>query len=111
MQLLEAATYRSCGQRGAQATTRRACFWLQGAPLGFRNTAMNAILQAQFQRVEGALNTLIDSISTYTPDTEAAAVLVAADDELSKGLEQRMSATDATFSPYPIDPTRDDAAG
>ncbi|KAF2807657.1 uncharacterized protein BDZ99DRAFT_464576 [Mytilinidion resinicola] len=49
---------------------------------------MDAILQAQFQRVETALNTLIDSITSYNPSTQAAVNLVAADDELSKGLEQ-----------------------
>jgi hypothetical protein len=49
---------------------------------------MDVILQAQFQRVEIALNTLIDSITSYNPSTQAAVNLVTADDELSKGLEQ-----------------------
>ena len=48
---------------------------------------MNAILQAQFQRVETALNTLIDSITSYNPSPQAAVALIDADDELSKGLE------------------------
>jgi len=49
---------------------------------------MDVVLQTQFQRVEAALNTLIDSITSYNPSTQAAVNLVAADDELSKGLEQ-----------------------
>ena len=53
---------------------------------------MEAILQTQFQRVETALNTLIESITSYNPSPQAAVDLVAADDELSKGLEQCMTA-------------------
>ncbi|KAI9847561.1 MAG: hypothetical protein M1837_002135 [Sclerophora amabilis] len=49
---------------------------------------MDAILQAQLLRVETALNTLIDSISSYTPSTQAAVALLEADDELSNQLEQ-----------------------
>jgi hypothetical protein len=50
---------------------------------------MDVILEERFQRVETALNTLIDSITTYNPSVQAAEDLVAADDEFSKGLEQR----------------------
>jgi hypothetical protein len=50
---------------------------------------METILEEHFQRVETALNTLIESITTYNPSVQAAIDLVAADDELSKGLEQR----------------------
>lgn len=50
---------------------------------------MDAALQSQFQRVETALNTLIDSITSYNPSPQAAVDLLAADDELTKGLEQR----------------------
>jgi len=50
---------------------------------------MNTTLQAQFDRVETALNTLIDSISAYNPSPAAAVALVAADDDLSHGLDQR----------------------
>lgn len=52
--------------------------------------AMNTTLQAQFDRVETALNTLIDSISAYNPSPAAAVALVAADDDLSHGLDQRI---------------------
>jgi hypothetical protein len=50
---------------------------------------MDVILDDQFQKVETALNTLIDSITTYNPSTTAAAHLIAADEELTQGLEQR----------------------
>lgn len=50
---------------------------------------MNAILQGQISRVEAALDKLIDSITSYTPSAQAAEVLVVADDDLSRGLEQR----------------------
>jgi len=53
---------------------------------------MDAILQTQFQRVETALNTLIESITSYNPSPQTAVDLVAADDELSRGLEQCMTA-------------------
>jgi len=50
---------------------------------------MNAVIQSQLDRVETALNTLIDSISSYNPSPAAAFSLVAADDKLAEGLEQR----------------------
>ncbi|KAI9780946.1 MAG: hypothetical protein M1839_006384 [Geoglossum umbratile] len=49
---------------------------------------MNTNLQSRFERVEAALNALLDSISSYNPSTQAAGALVEADDDLSKGLEQ-----------------------
>src|SRR5688572_11266717 len=49
---------------------------------------MDAILQTQFQRVETALTTLIDSITSYNPSPQAALDLVAADEDFSKGLSQ-----------------------
>ncbi|KAB2575579.1 putative mediator of rna polymerase ii transcription subunit 4 protein [Lasiodiplodia theobromae] len=49
---------------------------------------MDALLDKHFQRVETALNTLIDSIASYNPSQQAVVDLVAADDELSRGLEQ-----------------------
>jgi predicted RNA-binding protein with PIN domain len=52
---------------------------------------MEDILEERFQRVETALNTLIDSITTYNPSVQAAQDLVVADDEFSKGLEQRIA--------------------
>lgn len=53
---------------------------------------MEEILSSQFDRVEKALSTLVDSIATYNPAPQAAIELVAADDELSQGLDQRMRA-------------------
>lgn len=50
---------------------------------------MDDVLQAQFDRVEQALGTLVDSIASYNPHPQAAIDLVAADDELSQGLDQR----------------------
>ena len=52
---------------------------------------MDTILLAQLDRVETALNNLVDSITSYNPSIAAAHDLVAADDELGKGLELRMS--------------------
>ncbi|KAJ8109174.1 hypothetical protein OPT61_g7656 [Boeremia exigua] len=49
---------------------------------------MDDILQVQFDRVEQALGALIDSIASYNPNPQAALDLVAADDELSHGLDQ-----------------------
>ncbi|KAH6644025.1 vitamin-D-receptor interacting mediator subunit 4-domain-containing protein [Boeremia exigua] len=49
---------------------------------------MDDILQAQFDRVEQALGTLVDSIASYNPNPQAAIDLVAADDGLSHGLDQ-----------------------
>ncbi|KAJ4383513.1 hypothetical protein N0V86_001565 [Didymella sp. IMI 355093] len=49
---------------------------------------MDDLLQAQFDRVEQALDTLVDSIASYNPNPQAAIDLVAADDELSHGLDQ-----------------------
>jgi hypothetical protein len=54
---------------------------------------MDDILNEQFERVERALTTLVDSIAAYNPSTQAAVDLVAADDELSEGLDQRMQHT------------------
>ena len=51
--------------------------------------AMNAILHTQLDRVESALNTLIDSITSYNPSVPAAIDLLSADTELTKGLDQR----------------------
>lgn len=51
---------------------------------------MNTTIQAQLDRVETALNTLIESIASYNPSIPAANALLAADDDLNKGLKQRM---------------------
>ncbi|KAG4432199.1 hypothetical protein IFR05_012322 [Cadophora sp. M221] len=49
---------------------------------------MDNLLDSRFERVEKALATLITSISTYNPAPALANDLVAADSELSEGLEQ-----------------------
>ena len=54
---------------------------------------MNTIIQAQLDRVETALNSLIDSIASYNPSIPAANALLAADDDLSKGLKLCMGKT------------------
>lgn len=50
---------------------------------------MDAVLEAQLERIETALSHLLSSIITYNPSTSAADELLQADDELSRGLEQR----------------------
>lgn len=52
---------------------------------------MDDVLSTQFERLERALGTLVDSIAAYNPSPQAAVDLVAADDELSRGLDRRMS--------------------
>jgi hypothetical protein len=49
---------------------------------------MDEIIDKRFERVEKALATLITSISTYNPAPALANDLVAADAELSQGLQQ-----------------------
>jgi hypothetical protein len=49
---------------------------------------MDKIMTARFDRVDKALNTLIDSISKYNPSVYQGSELVAADAELSKSLEE-----------------------
>lgn len=50
---------------------------------------MNKTIDARFERVEKALQTLITSISTYNPTPAHATDLLVADAELNQGLEQR----------------------
>ena len=50
---------------------------------------MDATLDAVFQRVETAFTTLVDSIAAYNPSLQAAGDLLAADDELARGIDQR----------------------
>ena len=57
-------------------------------PLWF--VTMNTIIQTQLDRVETALNTLIESIASYNPSIPAANALLAADDDLNNGLKQCM---------------------
>ena len=49
--------------------------------------AMNSIIQGQLDRVDTALNALIESIASYNPSVAAANDLLAADDELAKGVK------------------------
>ncbi|KAL8709451.1 MAG: hypothetical protein Q9220_005834 [cf. Caloplaca sp. 1 TL-2023] len=48
---------------------------------------MNAIIQGQLDRVEGALNNLVTSIESYNPSVPAAIDLLAADTELQQGVK------------------------
>ncbi|KAF4636391.1 hypothetical protein G7Y89_g1695 [Cudoniella acicularis] len=49
---------------------------------------MNEVIDKRFERLDKALVTLINSISTYNPSTTLANDLVVADADLSQGLEQ-----------------------
>ncbi|KAI9733834.1 MAG: hypothetical protein M1818_007101 [Claussenomyces sp. TS43310] len=49
---------------------------------------MEKVIDGQFQRLEKALSTLVNSIATYNPNPGFATELVAADQELTRGLEQ-----------------------
>lgn len=49
---------------------------------------MDSLLASRFKRVEMALASLIDSIAKYNPNPIHAKDLVAADAELTQGLEQ-----------------------
>ncbi|TVY60669.1 Mediator of RNA polymerase II transcription subunit, partial [Lachnellula suecica] len=62
---------------------------------------MDEIIDRRFERVEKALATLINSISTYNPAPALATDLVNADAELSQGLSQRnaLIATPSTSFP------------
>lgn len=53
--------------------------------------AMNTIVQAQLDRVEAALHILIESVASFNPSIPAANALLAADDDLNKGLKQCMN--------------------
>lgn len=52
-------------------------------------STMNSIIQSQLDRVDTALNTLIDSIASYNPSIAAANDLLAADNELTRGVKSR----------------------
>lgn len=52
---------------------------------------MEQILDERFNRVDVALNALIESITTANPSISATQDLIAADDSISEGLEQRKS--------------------
>lgn len=50
---------------------------------------MNAQIQSQFDRLEAALDTLVDSITSYNPSPSAAAALVQIDKDLTSDLDTR----------------------
>lgn len=52
---------------------------------------MQSIIQTRYQRVEKALDALIESITAYNPSQSAADELVAADEAVNQGLEDRRS--------------------
>lgn len=52
---------------------------------------MDTLIDNRFERLEKALTTLITSVNQYHPSTERAKELEAADEELTKGLEQGTS--------------------
>jgi len=58
---------------------------------------MDKIIDKRFERVEKALATLINSISTYNPSPALANDLVIADAELNQGLDLRELPTSYTF--------------
>lgn len=49
---------------------------------------MDKYIDSRFERLEKALSNLIDSVTKYHPSTIQAEELKAADNELSKGLEE-----------------------
>lgn len=52
---------------------------------------MDKHIDGRFERLEKALSNLIDSVTKYHPSTIQAEELQAADNELSKGLDEGMS--------------------
>ena len=50
---------------------------------------MLSSLQSRYQRVEKALDALIESVAAYNPSLSAAEELVEADDEVSQTLDER----------------------
>ena len=54
---------------------------------------MNSIVQGQLDRVDAALNTLVDSIASYNPSIPAANDLLAADDDLCREVKSRKLCT------------------
>ena len=63
---------------------------------------MDVTLDAVFSRVETAFTTLVDSIAAYNPSLQAAGDLLAADDELARGLDKRTHRRPQlpTYRPY-----------
>ncbi|CBY02168.1 hypothetical protein LEMA_P009550.1 [Plenodomus lingam JN3] len=61
---------------------------------------MDDVLTTQFERVEKALSSLVESIATYNPSPQAALDLVAADDHLAHGLDQRTCHWNSLRGPF-----------
>lgn len=51
---------------------------------------MDALVYGKLDGIETALNTLVDSITSYNPSVAAATELLVADDELDSAVKQRM---------------------
>ena len=56
----------------------------------YRFPTMLSTLQARYQRMEKALDALVDSVTAYNPSVTAADELVAADEDVNESLEERM---------------------
>ena len=65
--------------------------------------AMNTIIEAQLERVETALNILVESIASYNPSILAASALLSADDDLNNGLKQCMNGPSRSLKTMPRD--------
>lgn len=52
---------------------------------------MDGLVYGKLDAVETALNTLIDSITSYNPSVTAATELIVADDELNSAVQQGMT--------------------
>jgi hypothetical protein len=59
---------------------------------------MDTYIDGRFERLEKALANLIDSVNKYHPSTVHARELEAADEELTKGLEQSTLSRHPTYS-------------
>ena len=78
---------------------------ISGFHQGSCSPAMNETVQAQLDRIETALTSLVDSIASYNPSIPAASNLLQADIELQDRLKQRTSA-----HPFPMRPQRKEKA-
>lgn len=58
---------------------------------------MDTVLDGQFQRIDAALEKLINTITTYNPSVPAAEELLQANDDLSNGLETRTVTSNRLF--------------
>lgn len=65
----------------------RQCSFSRSSCVGVLCFNMNKIIDHQFQRVDAALKQLVTSIAQFNPNSIHAAELVAADQDLAKGLD------------------------